>query len=78
VEDVCKEILSSRRLGHWRTEREVLQLREWRSGEKAESRPSEEDRWREIERSHELGSSQGESPNIGYSESRGREAREGG
>jgi hypothetical protein len=35
VEDACKEILSSRRLGHWRTEREVLQYHEWRSGEKA-------------------------------------------
>jgi hypothetical protein len=32
----------------------------------------------EIERSRELGSSQGESPSIGYSKSRGREAREGG
>jgi hypothetical protein len=42
------------------------------------SRPSEEDRWREIEGSRELGSSQVESPNIGYSKSRGREvAREG-
>jgi hypothetical protein len=45
LEDACKEILSSRRLGHWRTEREVLQLCEWRSGKKAESRPSEKDRW---------------------------------
>jgi hypothetical protein len=31
----------------------------------------------EIERSRELGSSQGESPSIGYSKSRGREKREG-
>jgi hypothetical protein len=38
-------------------------------GEKAKSHPSEEDRWREIERSRELGSLQGESPNIGSSES---------
>jgi hypothetical protein len=30
----------------------------------------------EIERSRELGSSQGESPSIGYSKSRGREKRE--
>jgi hypothetical protein len=42
------------------------------------SHPSEEDRWREIVRSRELGSSQVENPNIGYSKSRGREvAREG-
>jgi hypothetical protein len=60
-----------------------IQSREARGREAAKeredrSRPSEEDRWREIERSRELGSSQVESPNIGYSKSRGREvAREG-
>jgi hypothetical protein len=42
------------------------------------SRPSEEDRWREIKGSRELGNSQVESPTFGYSKSRGREvAREG-
>jgi hypothetical protein len=56
VEDACKEILSSHRLGHWKTKGEVLQFREQRSGEKARSHPSVEDRWREIERSRELGS----------------------
>jgi hypothetical protein len=46
----------------------------WRE---AVSRPSGEDRWQRSGRSRELGSSQGESPSIGYSKSRGREKREG-
>jgi hypothetical protein len=41
-------------------------------------RPSEEDRWREIDGSRELRSSRVESPTFGYSKSRGRKvAREG-
>jgi hypothetical protein len=44
-----------RGLGHRRTEGEVLQLRERRSGEKTRSRPSEEDRW---QRSKDLANSE--------------------
>jgi hypothetical protein len=51
-----------------------IQSREVRGREAAKeredcSRPYEEDKWQEIERSHELRSSQGESPNSGYSKS---------
>jgi hypothetical protein len=38
-----------RGLKHQRTEGEVLQLCEWRSGEKTRSHPSEEDRWQRSE-----------------------------
>ena len=72
-------------LGFRRIKAQVLgvQSREVRGCEAAkwredQDRPSGKDAWKEIERSHELGSSQVESPNIGYSKSRGREvAREG-